>query len=553
MIFLADAKCSGLSQINRLKFCFPFPYPNCLRILFCLVLSFVSLLWGQATAEDSPELRLPDPDLSHLEKAVTQQLKEGRDMVVRIANATDIDDSQKARSIGELGALYHAYTLLDDARICYETSLELSPGMYELQYSLGFLLQTKGLYQEALDMYQKIDLSDNPPSVQYLIQIRMGECHHSLNHLDLALVHFKNAETIFSDGPAALARLGELALESNQPQQAIQYLTRVLEVEPGANRLHYSLAMAYRASGDMDSARDHLAKRGTVGIQPPDPLKTRLEKLVQGYRVHLLAGRLAFSAGRFQEAADSFNQAISADPSQAAPKINYGVTLSKLGRNEEAFIVFDKAFKEYPDNLTLLFNLGACSYSLGKPDRAIFFLGKVVNQDPDDALAHFLMGKAYWQINQATLAFDHFKTAIRVQPDMADAWVSLANVLSVQKQDEDAVKALEEARNRLPHSHFIRNSLARLLASASKPGLRNGPLALELSTSAFQDFPCYEYAKTLAMAHAQCNQCEEAVNWVEKALELARKSNAGPEIIAVLERNAAHFKNARPCNVPLGE
>jgi len=68
-----------------------------------------------------------------------------------------------------------------------------------------------------------------------------------------------------------LARLGELAVVEKQYQTAVYFLTLALQRLPDANRLHYSLGLAYRGLGDKEKARAHLAKRGSVGVKTPDP------------------------------------------------------------------------------------------------------------------------------------------------------------------------------------------------------------------------------------------------------------------------------------------
>ena len=49
--------------------------------------------------------------------------------------------------------------------------------------------------------------------------------------------------------------------------EAVEHFEKTLAQVPGANRVHYSLAMAYRGLGNAEKVKTHLAQQGTVGVR----------------------------------------------------------------------------------------------------------------------------------------------------------------------------------------------------------------------------------------------------------------------------------------------
>jgi hypothetical protein len=52
------------------------------------------------------------------------------------------------------------------------------------------------------------------------------------------------------------------------------------------------------------------------------------------------------------------------------------------------------------------------------------------------------------------------------------------------------------------------------------------------------------------MAYAELNQCSKAIEWMERAIELASKSTQGTAVLKNLKSNLEYFKTHRPCRVP---
>jgi len=509
-------------------------------------------VYGREASKDEL-VPVPTPHLDHLEEAVSRQLLEGRRMVDAVVGTTTVSRQKRGQAFGELGQLYHAYELNEAAEACYYNAVVLAPSSFEWKYSLGYLRQTVGKFSEALEIYRQMNPDQLAPQQAYLVYIRRGECYRKLNHIQQAKAAFNTAYKINPQGAAVLARQGEIALQEKQYEEAIKYLVSALQKQPGANKLHYSLAMAYRGTGDMEKARYHLSKKGMVGVQPPDPLKKRLENLVTGYRVHLLAGKLAFSAGRYVEAAEEFQKAVEVDPKKPAARINLGTTLVKFRKYRQAISQFMAALQLAPDNLTAHFNLGKLYGFLGDHGKAVQHLEVVVNKDPKDFNAHLALANAYRKVQRFDKAFEHYKAALGIQPGLTWAWLDMSSLYLATSQHREALRVLEEAHSRIPHDRPIAHVLARQLATSPDLDKRDGQRALDLAMKVFQDKKDYETARTVAMAYAQLNRCDKAVEWMELSIDLASNSAKGSEVLEVLMANLSFFKTQRPCRIPPGQ
>src|SRR4029079_8474962 len=140
--------------------------------------------------------------------------------------------------------------------------------------------------------------------------------------LDEARESFNAALKLDKNNAAAHYGLGQVALSQRSYSDAVDHFEKTLAQVPGANRVHYSLAMAYRGLGDAEKAKAHLAQQGTVGVRVADPLVAGLRDLITGERVYLARGKVAFEARRYADAVSEFHKAVVAKPDSVTARIN---------------------------------------------------------------------------------------------------------------------------------------------------------------------------------------------------------------------------------------
>ncbi len=491
-------------------------------------------------------LPIPVPDLTVLEKTVAVQLTQAGEKLQLALAGAHTSNTSLAVIFAELGRLYHAYELYDSAEACYRNAWFLNQVDLVTLYLLGYLYQNQGRYPEAIKSLQFMLDRD---SRHFPAWIRLGDIYRMQNQPQEATSAYRNAGKLEPQDPALLSRLGEIALDAKRYREAVDYLTRALQKQPAANRLHYSLAMAWRGLGESELARQHLALKGDVGIRPADPLVEELAGLVRGERVHLLRGKLAFSVGRYQEAADAFAAAYKADPKSSRALVNLAATMSLLGRSEEAELHLYESLQLQPNNITAHFNLGLLAAGGGDYSRAEDHLQEAISMRPDDPEIHIELADVQRKTGHENSAFIHYAKAVTLDSGQARGWLGQADMFIEKKRYTEAIEKLKQANRQLPTDGQIAHKLARLLAAVPDLTLRDGPGALDLAQRVFKASSSIRHAVTLAMAFAETGACEQAANLQRQVLEKAqgRKNNQSePELARLLKI----YENRKPCRYP---
>lgn len=488
---------------------------------------------------------MPNPDLAALETSVARQLEEMRDFVIDQITATESGPAQLAEPIGELGRLYLAYEMTQAAEQALLLADRSNPGDFRWTYHLGYLYQLEGKLDLAGRHYERA-LAIHPGVVPAMI--RLAQVYAAENRTEAAEWVLRDALSREPTSAAAQATLGELLVAHQRYREGEALLRSALEIQPGADRLYYPLALALRARGEEEAAREMMARRGTVGVRPADPLIDGLSELAVGERVHLLRGRAAYQAGQFEVAAEEFRRAAQVNPDSVPARVNLGSTLGRLGDIEGAMLEYRRAIEIAPANTTALYNLGALLLSRGETAAALEQLEMAALYAPEDAGIRFQLGEALRRSDVPGDAVLHYRRAAELEPPGELARFREAQILADLRRYGEARDRLEEGLQLAPRSSLLALTLARVLASAPDLSLRDGKRAVEILEGApiRRSLRSYE---TLAMAHAEAGDCDRAVEWQSQAWEAALEMD-DESLARELERGVEHYREARPCRYP---
>jgi tetratricopeptide (TPR) repeat protein len=464
------------------------------------------------------------------------------DFVVHQITETETRPVQLAEAIGELGRLYLAYELSGPAEQCLLVAARLAPRNFSWIYHLGYLTQGAGRLDEAATYYERALAL--VPGVGPA-KIRLGQVYAAQNKPERAEWVLRDALGADPASAAAEATLGELLVAQKRYREGEQLLLSALDRQPGANRLYYPLALALRDRGEEQAARAMMAKRGTVGVRPADPLIDGLAELAIGERVHLLRGQAAYRAGRFEEAAAEFRGAIEIKPSAVSGHINLGSTLGHLGDTDGAIAEYRTAIELAPANSTALYNLGALLRQRGELADALDQFRNAALYAPEDGGIRFQLADALRLTGRAAESLIHYQKSAELEPPGELARFREAQVLSDMGRDDVAIRRLEEGLTIVPRSSLMALTLARLLASSPDLSLRDGQRALEIlgKSPIRRSIRSFE---TLAMAHAEAGECDQAVNWQSQAWEASLDFDE-QTLAEQLKSTLDHYQNDRPC------
>ncbi len=489
---------------------------------------------------------VPLPSLDRLESSVAEQIRAvQRSVEDRFAKGKMPDDNL-AEDYGALGQLYHAYELTSSAEPCYLNAGRLAPKDHRWRHLLGYLYQQTGQLKESARSYQAV----REIQPDYIAAAaRLGDVYLQLSRLDEARKILEAALKMEPNLAAAHRGLGEVALAKREYAEAVRHLSVALERVPGANRLHYSLAMAYRGMGNLEKAREHLQRRGTVGIRPVDPLVDGLDELVQGERLYLIRGHLAFGAGRYKEAAEAFANAVEAKPDSARGRVNLGTSLEKLGDREGAIKQFRAALQHDPDQRIAHFNLAALMLQSNNSGEAEKHFREVLRIDPKDAEATRELARLLLKTGRADDALAHLLRATELRPDDEPILLDLAALLIRKGRYKEARERLERSHLRFPERGLTAAALARLLAACPDASLRHGQRALALAETVYRASGAFADAETVALALAEVGRCDEAATWQKRLVAAAEKSGKR-SLISRLKRDLRRYEAGSPCRPP---
>ncbi|HEU4391090.1 MAG TPA: tetratricopeptide repeat protein, partial [Blastocatellia bacterium] len=474
---------------------------------------------------------------------VRDQLSSLQETFRAAVNAAETTDQKLSAAYGFMGQVYHAYALTNAAEECYINARRLAPDDYRWAHLLGNLYEAMSRPADAIENYKAVRRS-NP---DYLpATVRLGDLLLQQNLLDAARSSFAAALALDPKCSAARYGLGQVALSSRQYADAVKLLEQAAAEVPGANRIHYALAMAYRGLGEIDKARSHLERQGPVGIRVSDPLVDGLQELIRGERLHLVRGRMAFDAKRFQEAAEQYRKALAANPKNVAARLNLGSSLGQLGDDKAAAEQFEQVLRLEPGHAGAHYNLAVLLARQNQPEPAIVHLRSVLEADAADNQARFVLAQQLARVGRLEDALTEFARVTDAEPGNEDALLERVSLLLKTKQDREALKALERGHSASPQNGRTMIMLAYLLATNPNYELRDGKRSLELAEKVYRSTGVINHGAVVAMALAESGRCGEAAELQRNLISAAERDNL-VELAGKLKGELRRYELGQPC------
>ncbi len=409
------------------------------------VVSAVSTVSAQPPAVDRASLRpIPAVALDVAEPAVRQQLEQQRAELERILQRNDLAAEILAQAYGETGQLYLVYDLTSAAEACLMNAVMLAPSVERWHYLLGTLYQ--------LD--NRLELAAT--SLQETLRLAPGDGAAVMRLAEIALRQERAdeaqgllARAVGSPGFEAAARfgLGRLAAKRGDARAAVEQFARALELQPGADVLHYHLGQGYRDLGDEEAMRREFAVRGENPVRFPDPLALELQARATGVGALLALGRLSLTVGLVDEAVERFRRAVAVDPESAAARRSLAGALHRQGKVEDALIEYEKAVRGAPDDAGL-------RYFVAKLELDRVRVGEVTDEAARASIER---------------AVDHLRAVLEQAPDFLAALVELAGAQELLGDAAGAAESLERALALDPGAAALRVYRARMLLAAGDP------------------------------------------------------------------------------------
>ena len=191
---------------------------------------------------------------------------------------------------GDVFAIYNAGNIHmqkedpETALDYFNRALKIEENLFELLFQAGRALYELGRPGEALShINAAISKTETPGGIAYRY---IGDCCLALERPQDAIRAYNTALKLRPDDAHALSTLAHCyENESSNPEIALVYSEKAVEIQPDSGLFHYRLAMMYLNRNRLEEARDHFETAAECGHDDALPYiestKERIEKSVK--------------------------------------------------------------------------------------------------------------------------------------------------------------------------------------------------------------------------------------------------------------------------------
>jgi tetratricopeptide (TPR) repeat protein len=415
------------------------------------------------------------------------------------------DDQRLDRQFQTASADYNAGRFAD-AAVQLENLVHKVPDSFEVHELLGLTYSATAQDAKANPHLEKaVRLKPNSAAARTNLAANLTR----LGKLDFAEVQFKKAVELDSKSYDTNHNLGEAYVRAGQLAKAEPFLAMAQQINPSAYDNGYDLALAYLLTNHLADARRLVQ----------DLLKLDLLKLKDTAELHNLLGEVEEKDGNFVPAANEFEAAAHADPSESN-LFDWASELLVHRTLDPAVDVFQQSSARYPKSARLAIGLGMAYYERGNYDEAVKSLLRGADLNPSDPDCYLFLSKAYssspGQTDDVIARFRRFselqpanakahyyyamslwkgkraedagldlnqieallKKSLTLDPKSAEAHLQLGNLYSDQTKFADAIPEYETARQLDPDLADVRYRLGQAYVRTGKKDLAQEEFAI---------------------------------------------------------------------------
>ncbi len=164
----------------------------------------------------------------------------GKDLIFEIELLDIINVGPSAESYYILGSFLQEKGIFDEAIQCYQKAIAVNPNFIDAHFNLGVAYQQLGQHDKAVAPYQKaIDLNPENPKAH----LNLGIAFKEQGLYDEASEAFKNALRIKPDYAMAYYNLGNVYLAKGQYNDAMDYYKKTISIDQEYAEAHWNIAL----------------------------------------------------------------------------------------------------------------------------------------------------------------------------------------------------------------------------------------------------------------------------------------------------------------------
>ena len=246
----------------------------------------------------------------------------------------------------------------------------------------------------------------------------------------------------------SLRLLGLVYADLDLLQQAVEWISRAIELSPHSAKAHLDLGTVMCRLGQLSAGLECFDQAVRLDPAAVEPL--------------FLRGNTWFELKQWQQAATNFAAAVMLQPGFVQAHNNLGLAWCHLGEFGSALETFAVAIALEPERAELYSNQGVAYYGLSDYAQAVACYEQAITLAPGDAVAHSNLGNALVRQLRLPAALLSYSQAVALAPDNADAQWNRSLAL-LQTGDFRQGWALHEWRWKRPAFKAVKRSFSQPL------------------------------------------------------------------------------------------
>jgi DnaJ family protein C protein 3 len=326
--------------------------------------------------------------------------------------------------------------------------------------------------------------------------------------------------------PGKLRSRGEEALSLRKFDEALKLYKKAAELEPDNGANFYKL---YRVQTRMKKFSDALgAITKAVELEPTN----------SEYRVS--KAKLLKSLGQCDRAVIEYQEVKEGAPADlpqlmaAATECDQVISRAEAalaeGKYDEAAFLFQEALSHVDQAMDLLFFKAQALLQTEDYYGVISDTGQILKQYPQHLEAYELRGQAYTRLGDHDVAIQHFREALKLDPEHKGCKEGHKFVKKIEKKRKKADEAYEEGKYQdaidlfwsainidTSHRAFARTTILKIIQAHSK--LREHDKAIQEAEKLVAESEVLEYLWALGDAFTAAERFDDAIRTFQKAAE----------------------------------
>jgi tetratricopeptide (TPR) repeat protein len=219
--------------------------------------------------------------------------------------------------------------------------------------------------------------------------------------------------------------------EVRSAQGKLERLSAIVADLPSSVRAHFNYATALQEAGRTDEAAGHFSE--ALRLNPGSA------------KGHVNLAGLLMEQGKLDDAQTHFEQALRIEPNNAEYHSGYAYLLEQLGHDDQAAAESEASIRLAPKSAQAYYSYGAFLEKHGKIEEAIAHYRQSLQLDPRLVDAHIDLGSLIFDNGDLSEAKEHFQKASNLNPKLAQPHNYLGRVLMREGNVSQAIAQFEEA------------------------------------------------------------------------------------------------------------